>query len=353
MKRVETILYALQAKGIDGILLSNLKNIRYISGFTGSSACMLIHKSERLFFTDFRYKEQAAKETSGFEIVIEHEERPREIMKKAKAIGIRTLGCESSVSYEFYKKLLRRGVRIKVVNNLIEDMRTIKDRAEIHMIKKAIYRAELAFRKVKPFITKGSSERRIAALLEENLKIAGCSVLPFDIIVVSGAKSSLPHARPSDNKITAGELVVIDWGGEAGGYFSDMTRTFLIGGRNIAKQKEMYDTVLLANRKAIEQVRVGSDVREVDRAARDVIKKAGYGDCFGHGTGHGVGLDVHELPKISRIGKGHIAAGMVFTIEPGIYVPGLGGVRIEDMVLASKSGCRMLTDLPRRLEIIH
>ncbi len=353
MNRLRAITDALDSLGIDGMLVSSLQNVRYLSGFSGSSACLLVTREKKLFFTDFRYQEQARKETSGFDILIEKEERPRLITKTAHAIGVRVLGFESAVSYSFYRSLLKKGFKIKAVTNLVEDLRRTKDRRELDLIGMAVERAEKAFIEVRPSIRKGASELRIASILEDRLKKNGCGTLPFDIIVASGANASMPHARPTENKIKAGDLVVIDWGGEAGGYFSDMTRTLLVKGPDISRKKEIYETVLLANREAIRSVRDGMHARLIDKTARDIIMKAGYDDFFGHGTGHGVGLDVHELPRISRLGRETVRSGMVFTIEPGIYLPGLGGVRIEDMVVAGRKGCSVLTSLPKELEIIH
>jgi Xaa-Pro aminopeptidase len=353
MNRLQQIKDALDSRGIDGFLVSDLRNVRYLSGFTGSSACLLITKKESLFFTDFRYEEQSKKETRGFDILIEKEERPKLVIAEAKSTGVKTLGFEATVSYAFYRSLLRRGLRVKAVTNLVEDMRRIKDLTELRLIDKSILRAESAFTQVKPYIKKGASEKQIALRLEEELKKSGCVSLPFDIIVASGPNSSMPHAKPTDNKIKAGDLVVVDWGGEAGGYCSDMTRTLLINGGDISKKIEIYVTVLQANMKAIASVRDGVHARAVDKAARDVIRKSGYGDYFGHGTGHGVGVEVHERPRISRIGKETVRSGMVFTIEPGIYLPGIGGVRIEDMVVASREGCKLLTTLPKGLDIIN
>ena len=353
MNRLDAITDALRMKGVDGIIVSDLRNIRYLSGFAGSSACLLLTERESIFFTDFRYEEQARREIRGFDIIIEKEERPRAIIEKARESGIKLLGFESTASYAFYRSLLRKGLKVKAVSNLVEDLRRIKDNIELKNIKKAIERAEDAFLSVKSYIRPGISEKLVALLLEENLKKSGCSSLPFDIIVASGVNSALPHAQPSENKIKEGDLVVIDWGGESGGYFSDMTRTFLMAGKNISKKKEIYDIVLEANNKAIGAVSDGTHVGIIDRTAREVIKKAGYADFFGHGTGHGVGLDVHELPRISRTGRELVRQGMVFTVEPGIYIPGLGGVRIEDMVVVGKNGRRVLTSLPKGLEIIH
>jgi Xaa-Pro aminopeptidase len=353
MNRLQMIKDALDARGIDGFLVTDLTNIRYLSGFSGSSACLLITKRENFFFTDFRYEEQSKKETSGFDILIEKEERPKRIVEKAKSLGLGALGFEATVTYAFYRSLLRRGFKVKAVTDLVEDLRRVKNQAELKLINTSIARAERAFGEVRPHIRTGTTERQVALRLEEELKKNGCASLPFDIIVAAGARSSMPHAKPTDSRIRAGDLVVIDWGGEAGGYYSDMTRTLLIGGANMSKKIEIYETVLQANMKAISSVREGVHARTVDSTARDVIGKAGYGEYFGHGTGHGVGLEVHERPRISRLGKETVRSGMVFTIEPGIYLPGVGGVRIEDMVVATGKGCRVLTTLPKGLDILQ
>ena len=352
MNRLAAISDALAVKGVDGIIITDLKNIRYLSGFTGSSACLLITRKHRFFFTDFRYEEQSGKEVHGFDIFIEKEERPRLVLEKTKSLGIRTLGFESTASYTFYRSLIRKGVLVRAVTNVVEDIRRTKDRTEMDLIGKAVMRAEKAFSEIRPHIREGAKEVHLAARLEEALKKNGCVSLPFDIIVAAGANSSMPHAKPGDNKIRAGDLLVVDWGGEAGGYYSDMTRTFLMNGAGLAKKKEIYQTVLSANLAGIAAVRDGVPARLVDKAARDVIKNAGYENFFGHGTGHGVGLNVHELPRISRLGRESVKTGMVFTVEPGIYLPGLGGVRIEDMVLAGGKGCRVMTALPKDLDIL-
>ncbi|MDA8433053.1 MAG: Xaa-Pro peptidase family protein [Nitrospiraceae bacterium] len=353
MNRLDEITDALRTRGIDGILISDLTNVRYLSDFRGSSACVLITEKKRLFFTDFRYEEQAAKQIRGFEICIEKEPRPRLILEKAKSLGIGTLGFEASASYEFYRSLLRKGPRIKAITNLVEDLRRVKDAKETRLIAAAIDRAEKALTDIKPHIRNGVTELQIAARLEERLKERGCAALPFDIIVAAGPRSSMPHARPTAKKIQAGDLVVVDWGGEADGYFSDMTRTFLVSGGAAEKKREIYDTVLRANLAAIAAVKSGVRARLIDKTARGVIQDAGYGDFFGHGTGHGVGLHVHELPRISRLGRESVKTGMIFTIEPGIYLPGTGGVRIEDMVLVRDKGCKVMTSLPKELEILH
>ena len=353
MNRTAVIADSLESKGIDGILITHIINVRYLTGFTGSSGCVLVTKKDRIFFTDPRYAEQAKQEIKGFALMDEKEERPKEVIEQAKLLGIRTLGFESTSSYHFYRTLLRKGIKIKAVSNFTEDMRKIKDSEEVVMIRKAVARAEKAFRNTKGAIRPGVTERQVALRLEENLKKEGCYSIPFDIIVASGRNSALPHAKPTGKKIQPGDLVVVDWGGEAGGYFSDMTRSFLIKGRNIAGKKAIYETVLQANMHAIHAAAAGVSCRMIDKVARESIRKAGYADFFGHGTGHGVGLDVHELPRISRVGRESVKPGMVFTVEPGVYIPGTGGGRIEDMLLVEKSGCTVLTALPKELEILY
>lgn len=267
--------------------------------------------------------------------------------------GIKKLGFESSVSYEFYKKLSYKGIGLHPVEGIVEKLREIKDSREIKSIREAVRRAETAFLEVKPYIRQGIRERAIVLRLEERLKKNGCEHIPFDIIVASGPNSAMPHARPTEKKLNQGDLVIIDWGGEADGYYSDMTRTLLLKADvNISNKRKVYQTVLEANMRAISSIAPGIQSKQIDTAARNIIKKAGYGELFGHGSGHGVGLQVHESPRITRDKSMTIRENMVFTIEPGIYIPGLGGVRIEDMVVVREKKAGILTSLPKRLEII-
>jgi Xaa-Pro aminopeptidase len=352
--RLVEIRDAIKKKRIDGFLVTDLINVRYLTGFKGSSGFALVTGKETFFITDFRYKEQSEKEVQHATIIIEKGDRFRIIQTLSKKNHIRSLGFESSVSYAFHKKLLQSGLRLHAVEGLIEKLRTIKDISEIGAIQEAVRRAEAAFHDSKPYIRLGMRERAIALRLEESLKKHGSRQIPFDIIVSSGPNSAMPHAKPNERKLQKGDLVIIDWGGEAHGYYSDMTRTFMVrGDHTVIKQKEIYNIVLEANRKAISSVSQGLQTKEVDSAARDFIKDAGYGEFFGHGTGHGVGLRVHEDPRITWSRSETIRENMVFTIEPGIYIPGLGGVRIEDMVVVQQNGCKVLTGLPKKLEILQ
>lgn len=336
----------------EGLLVTNIFNVRYLSGFTGSSGFVLVTKSGGVFATDFRYREQAEREIGQWETVVERGGRSAFVRRLAAKLGIKRLCVESSVSYEFFRRLSAGKIQVRALSNAVERLRAVKDRGEMALIREAVKRAEDAFREVKPYIKAGARERTIALRLEERLKKRGCRRIPFGIIVASGENSALPHAGATDRRLAPGDLVVIDWGGEAGGYCSDMTRTLLVRGGGTGRKREIYNLVLEANRRAVSSVAPAVEAGLIDGSARDVIKKAGYGRFFGHALGHGVGLEVHELPRIARGGKGRLKEGMVFTVEPGIYVPGLGGVRIEDMVTVDGRGAEPLTSLPKRLEVV-
>lgn len=329
--------------------------MRYLTGFAGSSAWLLITPKKNIFITDFRYKEEAERLFSTknlWELFIYKEGIPMTIYNLCHDLKIRELAVESTVTYEFYSSLKNIGLKIRPMYSVVEKLRLSKDEEEIGMIKEAIRRAEGAFNYVLPYIRPGIREIDIALRLEENLKRAGCKRLPFDIIVASGANSSMPHARVTEKRLSEGDLVIIDWGGEAGGYFSDITRTLLIKGKDISKKIELYEAVLSANKEAIKGIKPDVRAGKIDEMARKIIKKRKLGEYFGHGTGHGVGLQVHEKPTISPKSKDKLKEGMVFTIEPGVYIPGLGGARIEDMVYVTPEGSEVLTNLPKELKII-
>lgn len=313
---------------------------------------LFITKKETYFMTDFRYKEQADIEVKEACIVIVKGDLGKTIKTISKKTAIRALGIESSLTYGLFQKLSKMKLFLRPCEGVIERLRAIKDDLEVRKIKEAVRRAEAAFLQVRPYMKSGVRERAIALRLEENLKKNGCRRIPFEIIVASGPHAAVPHARPTDRKITQGDYVIVDWGGEAGGYFSDMTRTLLVKGDNLWQKKKIYHAVLRANKRALARVLPGRRSRDIDCSAREIIEEAGYSRYFGHATGHGVGLQIHELPRITWNKKALIRENMVFTIEPGIYVPGLGGVRIEDMVIAKPVRPVVLTTLPKQLDII-
>ncbi|HMK55621.1 MAG TPA: Xaa-Pro peptidase family protein [Dissulfurispiraceae bacterium] len=350
--RIEGLRAVMRAKKVDAMLVLNLRNVRYLTGFTGSSAFVFVTRDRSFFYTDFRYKEQAEAEVKCCELGLEKGKRARLIGDLIKKLGPKNLGFESSISFDFYQSMHKLPLTLLPLEGAVEKLRLVKDSRELKNIEEATRRAEEAFIAIKPRIKPGVTERSIALRLEEELKKRGCRRIPFDIIVASGRHSSMPHAGQTDKKIEKGDFVIIDWGGEAGGYYSDMTRTLLMAGPDVERKKQIYDIVDRARKRAIAAVREGRKSSEIDAAARQYIKDAGYGDYFGHGTGHGIGLDVHEAPRISWAGRETLLSGMVFSIEPGIYLPGLGGVRIEDLVLVEGGKGRTLTKLDRRLEII-
>lgn len=350
--RAEKIRGFLARRGIGALFIDTMRNIRYLTGFSGSSAFLLITKEHRLFFTDFRYREQAHGEVQGWEIIIEQGKRLDTLRRTLRRLGVKSLGFETSVSYEFYSGLKGLVPALVPVKEVVERLRQSKDAGELRSIREAVRRAEQAFLRTLPLLRVGATEQAVGRRLEEHLRKEGCRHAAFDIIVASGKNASMPHAKTTSKKIEKGDFVIIDWGGEADGYYSDMTRTLLADGPGLSEKKEVYRVVNKARHEAIAAVRIGTPAQDIDGRARTTIREAGYGDLFGHGTGHGVGLDVHEAPRISWASAERLRDGMVFTVEPGIYRPDLGGVRIEDMVALSGGRTVLLTSLPRDLTII-
>lgn len=336
---------------VDGIILTDLKNIRYFTGFTGSSGLCLYTKNRGFFLTDFRYKEQSQREITGWEIIIA-KKKFNGLKRLLTKLGLRKIAFESTIDFEHFEALRKLKIKLIPLKKKILRLREIKTPEEIEKIKIAIKRAEEGFLKIKEMIKPGVAERDIAVELEYQIKRLGSERLPFEIIVASGENSALPHARSSTRRIKPGDLLLIDWGAEAEGYYSDMTRTFLIKGNNSEEKIKIYNIVREAQEEALRIIGPGVSTSEVDRAARQYIQKKGYGKAFGHSTGHGVGLEIHELPAITISGREKLKPGMVFTVEPGIYLSGFGGVRIEDMVLVTDHGVELLTHLPKELEEI-
>lgn len=332
-------------------LVTNLRNIRYLTGFTGSFALLLLSKRRSFLHVDFRYVEQAKRETE-IEVLEFRDSWLDNLRSFLVKNSIKKLLFESTCTYQFYKTLSKlKGIELKPKDGLIEKSRAIKSEKEIDYIREAVRRAERAFLKIKPSIKEGVTERDIANLLEYEIKREGSQTLPFPVIVASGENSSMPHWRSSERRLKRGDFVIIDWGAEFEGYYSDMTRTFIIGEAS-EKQIEIYNIVNRAREVAINSIKAGVKAKEIDSEARNLIKQSGYAKNFGHGTGHGVGLDVHEFPRINTKSKEVISPGMVFTVEPGIYIEGFGGVRVEDMVFVGKDFFEVLTTLPRELEIL-
>jgi Xaa-Pro aminopeptidase len=338
---------------LDGILVSNLDNVRYLSDFTGSEGAVLISENGNYFLTGTRYTTQASEQTKGF-IIREYSNREEEISDLISNLNIKSLGFEPQyVTFEVYNKLLERlqDTKLIPIAEGLDSVRDKKEVSELKLIKDAIKIASESYLEVVDRIKVGVEEREIALEIEYLMRKKGAEKVSFDTIVASGKRAALPHGIATSKKIKKGDLVVIDFGARYQGYYSDETQTVVVG-KPTTKQKKIYQTVKDAQEKAFETIKPGVDVTKVDSAARDYIDKAGFGRYFGHGTGHGVGLAVHDMPHISPLGKGVIEEGMVFTIEPGIYIPKWGGVRIEDMVRVTPQGYERLTFLPKELQVI-
>lgn len=332
------------------MLVSEINNIRYLTGFTGSSAYVVITAGKKFFLTDSRYATQAREEVKGCRVKIYSRalECITGVIAAEKAASV---GFESDfVTHETFLRLKKHlpGIRLKAMPGVAGKARVCKDPFEIEKIRNSVRVLETGFEEAARVIRAGVTEKKAASLIELAFREAGADALAFATIVASGERAALPHGKAAEKKIRKGDLVVVDMGVLLDGYNSDATRTFCVG-RPTAEQKKIYSTVLDAQMSAIERVAPGVGASYVDAGARDVIAKAGYAKYFGHATGHGVGLDVHEAPSISPASKETLAPGMVITVEPGIYIPGWGGVRIEDMVLVTEDSFEVLTATTKEL----
>ncbi|RJE89932.1 aminopeptidase P family protein [Paenibacillus sp. 1011MAR3C5] len=350
-KRVERLRKLLEENGLDALLIASPHNRRYISGFTGSAGFVLITSGDNYFLTDFRYREQAAKQVQGFQ-VIEHGVSPiddiRGILEKE---GIASLGFEQEhVSYGEYLQWGKtlKAIQLKPAAALVEKLRMIKDDAELQVMQEAADLADRTFQHILGVLATGIRESDIALEMEVFMRSNGATSSSFDTIVASGERSALPHGVASDRRLGSDEFVKLDFGAYYNGYCSDLTRTVVIG-KPSDKHKEIYNIVLEAQLHALANIRPGMTGMEADALCRDIITKHGYGDNFGHGTGHGLGMEVHEAPRLSRLSDTILTPGMTVTVEPGIYVPGFGGVRIEDDIVITESGIKILTSSPKEL----
>jgi Xaa-Pro aminopeptidase len=355
IKRLRKLRTSIAEKGLDALLLSQPENLRYLSGFTGSSGWLLISGQNVILATDFRYVEQAKGESPDFEIIRTKQELRDWLPGLVSDLGWHKLGFEANfISYEGYHKL-SEAIKTKQVNlelvpttGIVEQLRSIKEPEELGFIIKAAALADIAFEQAKAIIRPGITEKEAAWEIEKILRQEGSEGIPFEIIVASGSNSALPHARPTEKIICSGEPVLIDMGARINGYCSDFSRTLFLGKAD-KTFREIYNIVLKAQTTAMEGIESGMDASRADRLARSVVEQVGYGDAFGHGLGHGVGLAVHEFPALGSSSSDSLADGMVFTIEPGIYLAGKGGVRIEDMVVLENGKAKVLTRAKRDL----
>ncbi len=340
--------------GVDAILVTSLSTVRYLSGFSGSDGVVLQGGDAGWFLTDGRYTSQAALEVSDYSIV-EYRRKFEDLGELISNQHFRKVGFEAdSLTVAQFRQLEEAlpDIELVPVDNDFQNIRICKDPSEITLLTRVAELASASLMKTLGMIAPGVRERDVALALESAMRTAGAEDKSFDTIVASGQRGALPHGKATDKEIAAGELVTIDFGAVLQGYHSDETVTIAVGTPD-AQQRKIHDIVKEAHDRALAAVKPGVPLKELDRIARSYIEVQGYGDYFGHGLGHGVGLDVHEPPTVSWRGDLVAEEGMVFTIEPGIYIPGWGGVRIEDTIVVTSDGCSILTTVPKELKSLH
>ncbi|HJQ20249.1 MAG TPA: aminopeptidase P family protein [Gemmatimonadaceae bacterium] len=351
--RIALLADGITAAHLDGLLITSAANVQYLSGFSGSSALLVVTARDTILITDFRYQTQAAEEVGALaRIVIEPQSLWTGLWQNLAQLGyVQVAGFESAhLMHRDFQRLLEAGSRWqwRPTVDLVEALRERKDATELVHIRAAVAAAEHALELATPQFCVDMTELDVAAVLEGELRRAGSDGFAFPTIVASGPNSALPHARPSARRLERGDFLLVDFGARVDGYCSDITRTFVIG-RPTAEQRELYDIVREANARAVRAVRAGITGRDADGLARGYIQDRGYGDLFGHSLGHGIGLEVHEAPRLAKSAESLLVDGAVVTVEPGIYRAGWGGVRIEDDVHLSANGAEVLTRYPRDL----
>jgi len=365
--RIEELRKVLHAEKLDALIVTKMENIRYLSSFSGSTAYMIVDKKNAYIFVDFRYVQQVKKETSKIDIVETSRSQIGEVCDFIKKKKYSKTGVEAdSISLSRFRSMeenMNSKIKLVQTSSMIEKLRMTKSKDELGLIKKAVELADVTFYEMvskgrENFI--GKSESEVAAKLEYFMKCGGAQSPSFESIVAFDKNSAYPHYKPSPDVIVKpkgkkagdGVFLKLDFGAKLNGYCSDMTRTIFIG-KPSQKHIDIYKIVLEAQLTALSHAKPGMSGREIDALARNVIAKYGYRENFGHGLGHGVGLEIHEGPTVSSLGETIVEENMVFTVEPGVYIPGFGGVRIEDMVVMEKKGCRILTKSPKEIIIVE
>jgi Xaa-Pro aminopeptidase len=350
MEKLAKLRKALEQHQLEAILITNPFNRRYITEFTGTAGVAVVTKNDARFITDFRYTEQAAEQAKAFTIVEHKQSIGEEIKSQLKELDISAIGFERNhltyAVYELYNNLF--DAKLVPVSGIIEELRMIKTAEELTVLKQAAAIADSAFEHIQSYIKPGVKEIDISNELEFFMRRQGATSSSFDIIVASGYRAALPHGVASEKEIQAGELVTMDYGAIYKGYCSDITRTVAVGEIS-GELKTIYNTVLEAQKQGVAEIKPGITGKEADALTRDYITEKGYGDHFGHSTGHGIGLEVHEGPSLSHRTDTILKPGMVVTVEPGIYVPEVGGCRIEDDLVVTETGNERLTFAAKEL----
>jgi len=354
-RRLARLREQIAERELDALLISSNENRRYISGFAGSSGCLLISQQDCILATDFRYVEQAQQESPGFEIFQTTGSQSCWLPALVNNHYWENLGFEAAhTSFSTYEQLRDAlstdspNIQLIPCTGLVERLRQIKEPEEHAVIRKAVDITDMAFTHLLETIRPGVLEKEVSWELESFFRRSGADGCSFDIIVASGPNSALPHARPGNRPIKAGEPIVIDMGAMLDGYCSDFTRTICLDSTDETLEK-IYNITLKAQKYAIDNIKAGMSGSEADLLARKIIESDGYGDAFGHGLGHGIGLEIHELPSLSKLSTDILTDGMVFTVEPGIYLPDKGGVRIEDTVCLENGKIQVLTQSEKKL----
>jgi Xaa-Pro aminopeptidase len=347
--RINKLVGRLGEKGLEGILISQPENRRYLSGFDGSAGFLIITKDKRILATDARYTVQSQSQAPDYEILTVSSDIGGWLPGLASELNIKKLGFEGGhLTFSLYRRLCdilgkgKSGLKLIPAENMVEPLRAVKEPEEIELIARAAGIADAAMEHIRESIRPGMTEIEAAWEIERFMREKGSQPLPFEVIVASGPNSALPHAQPSARAIKSGEPVVIDIGARAGGYASDLSRTLCLGAPD-ETFKKVYDTVLGAQAGAISLIKSGMTGAEADQLARTIIEEGGYGEAFGHGLGHGVGLEVHEAPRLGPGSAEELTDGMVFTVEPVIYIEGWGGVRIEDLLVMEAGKVREIS----------
>ncbi|MGE6412881.1 M24 family metallopeptidase [Planococcus kocurii] len=353
MLKIQKLRTEMNSRNIEALLITSSFNLRYITGFTGTAGLAIVTQEKAVFITDFRYTEQANDQVEDFVVVQAEKNLTDEAIKTVKSLAIQTLAFEQdhmtyATAMQYKSKM---DIELQPVSDLVEKIRMVKTPEEITILKAAAKIADDAFEHICGFIRPGLTELEVSNELEFFMRKQGATSSSFDIIVASGLRSALPHGVATDKIIEKGDMVTLDFGALYNGYISDITRTVAVG-QPSEKMKEVYDVVLKAQELGVEKIGPGISGIEADAIARDYIKSKGYGDAFGHSTGHGIGLEVHEGPGLSFKSETILEPNMAVTVEPGIYLPGIGGVRIEDDILITESGNERLTNSTKELRIL-
>lgn len=350
MSRLSRLQARLAKERVDCLLIASPANLRYLTGFTGSAGLLIVEERGATFYTDGRYTLQAAEEVKSARLVAARRGALEAVLGRLRRSRHRRIGFETGLGYQQYQRLVEElgSKRLRPVRSAVEDLRLVKDEREIAAVKASVELNSKVFDDVLPLVRVGLAERDLAAEIEFRMRRRGAEKPAFETIVAGGPRSALPHARPTARPLGKNEFLLLDLGAILDGYVSDMTRTVFLGSAN-GPARSLYSTVQEAQQKAREAVRAGVSCAAVDRAARHPIASRGWGKFFPHSTGHGVGIEIHEMPRIAAREKTILPAGALVTIEPGVYLPGLGGVRIEDVVVVREGGAEVLTPTPREL----